>query len=272
MRKLLFLFALAILGCTGKPDQTVAKEDIAMEASLASAPGAGAIEPSFEIPTTERKIIRNATLDFRVKKADDSSKKINDLVTKNGGRVVSNTESRSGERLYVRMSIQVPEPKLDTFLAAVLEESIYTENKSIESQDVTKQFVDIEARIRSKKATEEKYLDLLKKARNVEEVLKVEEQLRIMREEIEVKEAEFKELKENIALSRVYANFYQEVEPGKNPGTPYMEEVWSSFIKGFSLVFDLINGLALLLPALVIVAILIWLVKRWKNHRKNPKN
>lgn len=267
MRKLLFLFVLAVLGCTGKPDQTHSKEDVVTEMSLLPAAIGGAEQQVIQSPPTDRKIIRNATLDFRVKKAADSSKKINDLVTKNGARVTSTTESRSSDRLYVRMNIQVPEAKLDTFLASMLEESIYTENKNIESEDVTKQFIDTEARIRSKKATEEKYLDLLKKARNVEEVLKVEEQLRIIREEIEVKEAEFKELKENIALSRVYANFYEELTPGENPGKSYLEDLADNFIMGFSLVRDLSVGLVRILPALVILIGIIWLVKKWKKKQ-----
>lgn len=271
MRKLLFLLILAFVGCTSKPDQTIAKEDMAVEVSLSSAPG-GASQQLFESPTPDRKIIRNATLDFRVKNVGDSSKKIGELVKKNSGRITSNIETRSNDRLYVRLSIQVPEEKLDTFLTALLKESIYTENKSIETEDVTKQFVDLNARIKSKKATEEKYRELLQKARNVEEVLKVEEQLRIMREEIEVQEAIFKELKENIALSRVHANFYQELEPGQNPGTPYLQEVWDSFLQGFSLVLDLFKGFALVLPALVIIAGIVWLIRRWKNRRHNTKN
>jgi len=45
----------------------------------------------------------------------------------------------------------------------------------VTAEDVTKQFVDTEARIRNPKATEEKYLQLLKQARNVQDVLAVEE-------------------------------------------------------------------------------------------------
>lgn len=271
MKKLLFLLAFAIAGCSSKPDQNAAKEDVAMLSSPPSA-SAGGAEQMANVSTDDRKIIRNASLDFRVKNVEDSSKKIGELVKKNNGRIASTQETRSNDRLYVRMSIQIPEDKLDAFLNTLLEESIYTENKSIESEDVTKQFIDLNARIKSKKATEEKYLELLKKARNVEEVLKVEEQLRIMREEIEVQEAFFKELKENIALSRVNANFYQELEPGKNPGTPYLEEVWNSFIKGFSLVMDLFSGFVLLLPALVVIGIIVWLIKRWKNRPQNTRD
>ena len=70
------------------------------------------------------------------------------------------------------------------------------QRKNVSVQDVTEEYLDIEARLKTKKEVEARYIEILKsKTKTVEDVLKAEEQIRIIREEIEAREGRLNYLK-----------------------------------------------------------------------------
>ena len=220
----------------------------------------------------ERKIIRNANVNFQVEEIGPSAKRIETAVKAFNGIITSSTESRRGNDLRHHLTVRVPAAQLDTFLVVLLKESIFTERKTITAEDVTKRYVDLEARIKAKKITEEKYLEILKKARNIEEVLKVEEQLGLMREQIETREAELRELKNDVAMSTVNASFYQTVEGVNAPDKPFYAKIWNSFAEGFDLLSGVFLGLFYLLPVAIVFGGIGWFLIRWlRKRRKNAK-
>lgn len=235
-------------------------------------PVAVPIEPTQTVPvSTNRKIIRNATLRFRVDNLSESGKRINALVKQSGSLISSSEDTRSEGQIQTTLTVRVSAEKLDSFVETMLKESIYTDIKTITAEDITRQYVDTEARIRSKKATEEKYLQILKQAKNVKEVLEVEAQLRQMREEIEVQEAELREMKNNVALSTVNATYYQEIENSRNPEAPFYVQIIHNLRDGFGVVGDFLVGIFYFLPLLLVTVLPVWLVVRWWRRRKQLK-
>ncbi|MFN4145329.1 MAG: DUF4349 domain-containing protein [Runella sp.] len=219
-------------------------------------------------PPTERQIIRNASVRFQVKNVGEASKKVERLVKSLGGIITHAEELRQYSELRHDLSIKIPAVRLDTFLVMMLKESIYTESKSITAEDVTKRYIDLTARIKAQKATEEKYLEILKKARNVEEVLKVEEQLAKMREEIEAREAQLRELKYDVAMSSVQASLYERIEGTAAPEDPFYAKIWSNLKEGFGLLSQFLIGIFYFLPIVGLVAVVVWLWVRWRRKRK----
>lgn len=215
-----------------------------------------------------RQIIRNATIRFRVADYRASEKRITAVVGRYSGQVASSAESRTGDALSNDMVLRIPAGRLDAFLVDLLTESIYTETKTLTAEDITKQYVDTEARIRSKKATETRYLQLLNKARTVQEVMAVEEQLRQMREEIEVQQAELRDLKNDVALSTVTLTFYEQSEAANNPEDPFYVRIGHNLRDGFGLVGTVFIGLFYLLPVVLVLGTSIWLFLRWRNRRR----
>ncbi len=222
-------------------------------------------------PLTDRKIIRNATIRFRVSSQTESGKRITALVKQANGLITNEEQTRESGNLQTAMTVRVPATRLDAFLESLLKESVYTDSKSVIAEDVTKQFVDTEARIRSQKATEEKYLQLLKQARNVQDVLAVEEQLRQMREEIEVRETELRELKTNAALSTITLTFYEVGEATNAPDEPFYVKIAHNLRNGFGLVGDVVIGVFYLLPVVALVGLPVWLLIRWWRIRAKRK-
>lgn len=153
--------------------------------------------------SANRQRIRNAQVRIRVADFAASGRSIEQAVRQMGGQITSSNETKTTNSLENALTIRVPAARFDALLNLLLNESIFQDTKIITTEDVTRRYVDVEARIRSKKVVEETYLKLLKQARSVADVLNVEEQLGQIREEREVQEAELRQLKDEVALSTI---------------------------------------------------------------------
>ncbi|MBD2754464.1 DUF4349 domain-containing protein [Spirosoma validum] len=220
-------------------------------------------------PAINQKIIRNARVRIRVDDFKASGQAIEQAVHQQGGQITNSNETKTDNTIENALTIRVPANQFDALLTAVVNESIYTDIKTITVDDVTRQYVDVEARIRSKKVVEETYLNLLKQARSVEDVLKIEEQLGQIREEREVQEAELRQLKDNVALSTISLTYYQQTATALRPEEPFFSQLWSNFSDGFRLLGSVFIGLFYFLPVLIVGGGISWLVRRWYRQRRN---
>lgn len=214
-----------------------------------------------------RKIIRNAQVRIRVNDFAKSGQAIEQAVRQAGGQIASSNETKTDNSIENALTIRVPTARFDALLALLIKESTFQDTKTINSEDVTRRYVDVEARIRSKKAAEETYLTLLKQARSVEDVLKIEEQLANIREEREVQEAELRQLKDEVALSTIHLTYYQQTEVALRPEAPFYTQIWDNLTDGFRLMGRVVVGLFYFVPLAMIGAIL-WLAIRWQRNRK----
>lgn len=270
-RLILFLWLTTLAGC--QADQKALLDEATPDSAEPKAAPVPTANPLAQpAASTNRKIIKNANLRFRVLNFRESEKRIAALTARYGGLIAATEEVREGQILQNNMTLRVPAAQFDPFVTALLNESVYTDSKNITAEDVTKQWVDAEARLRSKRATEEKYLQLLKQARNVGEVLQVEDQLRKMREEIEVQDADLRAMKDQVALSTVHLRFYEQVQAEEAPGTPVLTRIGNNLNQGFSVLGELVVGLFLFVPLALVVGVPVWLIIRRNKHRKRVKN
>lgn len=272
MNKFLFILLLLVhLGCQSKPEQAAVEADLMKlpppaPALEQEAPELPPTQPPAAVSTT-RQLIRNAQVRMRVSNFIASGQAIEQSVQQLGGQVTNSNETKSDNRIENALVIRVPASRFDALLRATLKESIYTDTKTITVEDVTRQYVDIEARIRSKKAVEETYLRLLKQARTVGDVLKVEEQLANIREEREVQEAELKQLKDEVALSTLNLTYYQQTDVALRPEEPFYTQIAHNLTDGFRLLGDALIGLFYFAPIGAVIAGVVWLVVRWRRQR-----
>lgn len=287
---LLLVFSLFITACSSGPDTTeppqlsgaatgpmaTMKQAVPDQDAPPPAVEELAPEPSLQPPVpvpTSRKIIRNAQVRIRVSDFAASGRAIEQAVRQAGGQLANSNETKSTNTIENALTVRLPAARLDGFLNAVLKESIFTETKTITAEDVTRRYVDVEARIRSRKATEETYLRLLKQARSVADVLKVEEQLARIREEREVQEAELRQLKDEVALSTVNLTYYQQTEAALRPEEPFYTQIVHNLADGFRLVSNVLIGVFYFLPLGLIGSLVVWLIARWRRRRRNvPKS
>ena len=138
------------------------------------------------------------------------------------------------------------------------------------ARDVTEEFVDIEARLRTKKEVEKRYLEILSKAATIKDILLVEEQLRVIREEIEAREGRLKYLQNQVSYSTINLEMYQKLT--FEPGFKFFSKIWKALKGGWKGLLNVLVGLVYIWPLLIIgVGVFIW-IRRRISRKKESKN
>jgi hypothetical protein len=147
------------------------------------------VDPSAAEPA-DRKIARNTSLDLVVQKPREVADKIHALATRFGGYLVSSQVSGAGAT-FASTQIRVPADRAEEAVAEIRKLAVRVENERTEAEDVTKQYVDLAARLRNHRAAEQQFLQILKRATTVKDTLEVTDKLNDVRGQIEQAQAEF---------------------------------------------------------------------------------
>jgi hypothetical protein len=200
---LVIWLALAVSGCKREAD------------AGASPPAAAPAEPASSPSPVVRKVIRNADLAMTVASPGAAQREAGKIAEQHGGYLASSeslsTASEDGEEPgSVRVTLRVASDRLDAALDALRKLGKHVGHENISSRDVTDEWVDLEARIKTQKKLEEQYLEILKNASRVDDLLSVQKQLAEVRGEIEKAEGKKRLLDNQIGLSTVTVTFQGE--------------------------------------------------------------
>lgn len=160
----------------------------------------------------ERKMIQTASLDMLVKNPRQTSEKIRILAEQAGGFLVS-SETDGGENApRASLTVRIPVDKFEQVRAEISSLGLRVESEKLEAQDVTKQYIDLAARLRNLRAQETQYLGILKQARTVKDTVEVSDKLDQVRGEIEQQQAEFDALSKQVATVALTLSLRAEAE------------------------------------------------------------
>ncbi|HSO58346.1 MAG TPA: DUF4349 domain-containing protein, partial [Paenisporosarcina sp.] len=139
------------------------------------------------VAATARMIIHQASLSVNVKELAKAQSKIEKKVEQYGGYIVeSNVYQEDDQTSSGKMIVRIPEKHFEKFLLDAEGEAAEVLERNVTGQDVTEQYVDLESRVKSKRAVEERLLDFMSKAQKTEDLLKISADLAKVQEEIEV--------------------------------------------------------------------------------------
>ncbi len=158
----------------------------------------------------ERKIIKQGEVTFETSDATETKKVISKHIAEYKGYISEDRIADFTNKTEHRVTLRVPSDKFDLLLAAISGTARKLDSKNISASDVTEEFVDIEARIRTKKELENRYKELLKKAVKVDEILNIEKEIGNLRTEIESIEGRLNYLKDQVSLSTLTVVFYEQ--------------------------------------------------------------
>lgn len=225
---------------------------------------------SLQRENIEQKVIKESYLRFETQDLDKTYQKIIGFVNQNNGFIQDDNSSKSYTTITRNLIIRMPSNSFQKTIDSISNHVAFFDSKRISSKDVTEEFIDLEARLKAKKTLETRYLELLSKAKNVKEILQIERELSVIREEIESKQGRLKYLQNRVSLSTLTIEFYkQTAESGVtiSYGTKMGNAIKSGF-NGISLFF---LGVLHIWPFILISIIAIFLFKKWLN-KKNKKN
>jgi hypothetical protein len=202
---------LAVFGCASLEDssskpQSKSADYARVSDSLESNARAGESMPQ---PPEDRILIKTGTLDIVVMNAQAALGEVAGLLRQYEGfesarqssAVVANRELLGPSEVHsVLLTLKIPADRFDDFLQEVKALGSYT-SEQISVEDVTMQYVDLEARLKSHKAVEKRLAAHLDKADNIEGIVQIEKELSRVREQIESLSAQFKVLQDQVAFS-----------------------------------------------------------------------
>jgi hypothetical protein len=148
--------------------------------------------------SSNRKLVRTASLDLVVKHPADCAEQIRALAGQLGGYLETSQVSGDLDAPNASLTVRVPAARFEEARAEIRKLGLRVEDEKIDAQDVTKQYVDQDARLRNLRAEEAQYLGILKHASTVSDTLEVSEKLNEVRSQIEQQQAEFDALSKQI--------------------------------------------------------------------------
>lgn len=247
------------------------------------APGAGGVTRVGDV-RLQRKVIKNADLNMRVPDLDEfvawlgmRVEALDGIVADarvSGSGIAEEERKRSGS---AQLTLRLPAARFGAFLAE-LEDKGKILNRRIYSEDVTEQYVDLEARIANLKSQEERLRQILGQAQNVQEILSVERELERVRGDLESLSGKLNVLRDRVEFSTITLQVNEEKEPLVGIKTSSFhnlgQRISNSLVASLNGLANLAAGLVVFLagalPVLVVLAIIAVPAWRLYNRRRPP--
>jgi hypothetical protein len=271
------VFALLVAlsgGCSQKrmAEEVPVADAVAPARSEAAPSGAPIAPPAVQ----SRKLIRRLDVHLVVKDTEAAAQRLQQLAASLGGFVSDLNAGRSEGVLHYQMTLRVPAERLDRAREEIRGIALRVEREQMSTEDVTDQYVDLDARMRSLQATETELQELLaesrERSRKVGEVMEIYRELTGVRTQIEQIQGQLNALQNLVGLSTIQLT----LEPDA-AGKPIAAGGWrpnETVRESFSVLVGFLKGLADLLIFLAVVGLPVALVilipvlllrKAWKR-------
>ena len=220
------------------------------------------------VKKTQPKIIKTATVNMQVEDFDKDDQRIRDLIKMMEGYISQENQGNEYYRKVNTLVVRLNPDKLDNFLHQLNKIGKKVIHQSVNSQDVTKEFVDMEIRIQSKTEVINRYRELLKKANTVEEILRVENELRVIVEELEAVKGRLNYLKNQVGLSTVTIEYFQAIDQVDIDKPGFFTNLGDALSDGWDGLKGFVIGLVTIWPFLIIFGFGVYFVRRfWRNKK-----
>jgi hypothetical protein len=224
-----------------------------------------------------QKVIYKADLSIQVKNFTQTLQKLENRATSYGGYIAQSNVTREGkEQMNGNISIRIPQKNFQKFLDDAEGQATEVIERNITGQDVTEEYVDLESRLKSKRAVEERLVTFMKNATKTEDLLKISTDLASVQEEIEIIIGRMKYLQNQTAFSTVTINLYETkiIVPNiENKNLNTWERTKKQFVKSTnfllaglsSLIIFLLGNLPVIIFLLIIGIIIVLIMKKRRN-------
>jgi len=271
---------LLVAGCARSSDNVTSDAAPApMEESRAGAaagapvaPAAQALPRALPDSTLGRRLVRTADVGLVVADVPAARREVVALTRRAGGFVGTEGESRQGERTEVRLTLRIPAARFDEVLDALTAAGDDVAYRNVRVDDVTEQYVDLEARLRARRAVLDRYLVLLARADDVGEILAVEARVAETQEAIESAQGQLRSLRDRVGLSTIEVSLTDGEPWAIGGGPPFVRRLREAFATGLAGVADLALALVALWPVWLVGGLMFAMLRPWLRRRRLPAN
>lgn len=264
MKRLLvviILFGIALTGCSQSDNTSVQSNEVSVDSNVESGvmpqeqqadyAERGEIEEEFIAPFSERMVIYEGYLSLEIKDVEESEQFIQEQLKKHNGYLVeSNKYNRGEENVSATIVAKIPQASFETFLTEIEAISIAVLERRVSGNDVTEEYVDLEARLRSKEVVEKRLLSFMEEATQTEALLKISNDLATVQQEIEQIKGRMKYLENNVNFSTLTIELQ---EKNITVSSLNNREALNTWLKTKSLFMNTVNGLLTFFSTIVVL-------------------
>ncbi|MBD1910233.1 MULTISPECIES: DUF4349 domain-containing protein [unclassified Leptolyngbya] len=178
------------------------------------------------VPQAELKMVRTAQMRLDVESVSEALEKMEAIARQHQGDIIGLQEQvpqDRGERHTATLTLRVPQAQLDKALDALTPLGT-VQNQSITAEDVSTQLVDYQARLKNLRQTEEMLTNIMKRAGDMADVLRVAQEISNVRQSIEMLDAQLTNLQNQVAYSTITVTV-QETVPTLGTQQPVGEAI-----------------------------------------------
>lgn len=233
----------------------------------------------------ERKIIRDADINLEVAAPAEGQRKLAAIAEAHGGFVVTSESklqdyaARDSQPVeIVTVQLRVPASRFDAALAEIRAVGTRVRAEKQTGKDVTEEFIDLDARLRTQRALEAQFLEIMKRADKVSDALEVQTQLATVRNEIERVEGRRRFLENQAALSTINATLQPPAALVNVNTNGFFYGIKRAFGDGINIAAEITLGIIsfviALIPVLLLIVLplaLIWRFFLRPRLRRRPK-
>lgn len=247
------------------PAQGGEREDLARGRAVAQLPGD--VAPF-------RRVIRTGHVAIEIEKFDDAARQLLAIAEGAGGFVADSSYTDAGGTPRGTFVIRVPAARFADVMRQV--EGLGTvQRRQITGQDVTEEFVDLEARVRNLERQEARLLTFMDRATKIPDLMAIENEVSRVRGEIERITGRLRFLSNKIDLATIQAEVAQ--KPKKSSGGLWdfdraIARLQAAFLNTVRQLLAAVEGLAAFAAALlplILLGGLGWLVIRRSLRRSD---
>ncbi len=256
-------------GFVGQPEMEFAAQD-------APAPMAQKTEDA--TPAT-RLIVRSGNLSIVTADVRKSVDDLTKIATSVGGFVVSANVEGSADEPSATVTIRVPVEKFEEVIANTKGTGVRVTDEYVAGEDVTEDYVDTQSRIKTLQASEEQFMEIMKRVQKVSDVLEVQRELERVRSQIEVAKGHAEYLEKTAKMSAI--TVYYAVDEGQLPVVDPVK-AWSpmviaksafrALVKVAQSLGTLVIWLIVFIPLWIALAVVYVILRRIRRNRANVRS
>ncbi|OGK10226.1 hypothetical protein A2767_02130 [Candidatus Roizmanbacteria bacterium RIFCSPHIGHO2_01_FULL_35_10] len=167
----------------------------------------GIVPPAYEAApapdVANRLVVSESYLSILVKNVIETQKQIIQTAENLGGYMVNSNLSNPQDAPTATLTVRVPEKRLNEALQLYRDLSVKVVSENLTGQDVTDQFVDNEARLKTLEDTKAKFQEIFDQATRIEDILNVQQQIINLQSQIDSVKGQQNYLEKNAQMAKL---------------------------------------------------------------------
>ncbi len=243
------------LGTQSTKEMAVAPMDVSEDGSFAMTGNPGISQ--------DKRVIKDGNLSLKVKKTEEAVLEITEIAKRKGGEIFSTnlSEFSKGQKSGT-VVVKVPVREFESAISEIKKVATQVVNEYTSGQDVTEQYIDLQAQLKNKQAEEQTFVGLLDRSGKLDDVLAVTRETSRVRGEIERLQGRIRFLESQTDMASIAVSLSEDVEvapvgSGWRPGQVFKQAVSDLVKSAQGFVDNSIRFVIVGLPSLVIFLIIL---------------